>query len=149
MYAANVGSKLPLKWNQTATVFFSLVGGHRALSGEKCRLVSGRSHTFSALSPVMGLSQTSSPNQHDQFKAVTKLLIRQNGPTSAFPRLGWLLAGVLRRELGEVALCAASPVELLLRPCPSGWASCLLLAWPALGCLSHVLFDGYWKAPAP
>ena len=31
----------------------------------------------------MGLAQTSSPNQHDQVKAVTKLLIRQRGPTSA------------------------------------------------------------------
>ena len=58
-----------------------LVGGHPALSGGKCGLVSRP-----LSSQVMGLAQTSSPNQHDQVKAVTKLLIRQHGPTSAFPR---------------------------------------------------------------
>ena len=87
MYTANLGSNLPLKWNQTATVCFSLVGRHHALSGGKCRLVSGWSHTLSALSPVMGLSQTSSPSQHGQFKAVTILLIRRTVQLLSFP--GW------------------------------------------------------------
>lgn len=98
MHTANLGSKLPLKWNQTATVCFSLVGRHHALSGGKCWLVSGWSHTLSALSPVMGLSQTSPPSQHCQFKAVTTLLIRRMVQL-LFPRLGWLLAGSLQWEL--------------------------------------------------
>ena len=104
MYTANLGSKLPLKWNQTATVCFSLVGRHHALSGGKCWLVSGWSHTLSALSPVMGLSQTSPPSQHCQFKAVTTLLIRRMVQLLSLP--GW--AG------------------FWLDPCSGSWWGCLL-----------------------
>lgn len=90
-YATNLGSKLPLKWNQTATVFsppFLCMCAWLEDTEPSPEENAGRSHNLSALSPVMGLSQTSSPNQHDQVKAMTKLLIWQHGPTSAFPQLG-------------------------------------------------------------
>ena len=106
------------------------------------------SHPLSSLSGDGSLTDFI-PKSARPVQGCDYTLNSQNGPTSLFPRLGWLLAGALQRELGEVARCAASPLELLPRPCPAGWASCLLLAWPALGCLSRVLFDGYWKAPAP
>ena len=75
--------------------------------------------------------------------AIQKSRYKMNSNSAAWPNfclspLGWLLAGLLPWELAEVAFCAVSPVELLPRPCRSGWAGCLLLAWPVLGCLSHV-----------
>ena len=105
------------------------------------------SHPLSSLSGDGSLTDFT-PKSALPVQGCDYTLNSQNGPASLSPA-GLAFGCIPAVGVGEVACSAASPLELLPRPRPSGWASCLLLAWPALGCLSRVLFDGYWRAPAP
>lgn len=100
----------------------------------------GGSHALLVLSQVTCLSQTPFRNQQDQFKVVTKLLIRQNVPFSACPQVG-LTSGwspTIGSWWGCHLLCSSPWSFSSNLASQGGWAGCLLLAWPVLGCISHV-----------